>query len=164
MLRARIPRRGVTTLRCAKCTKYFIGASRFLRIARIRRVGAAVNSGVHARCAGHRFCSSGSARFKLNIAEHRHLPCPPCPCPSKPLPTVERWDCHQCGVCCRGSLVPLSDEDLASSRHKSGKNIPIWPARRRHSARQLAGARISAGASARWELRVPAAGRTVPNS
>jgi lysine-N-methylase len=33
--------------------------------------------------------------------------------PLKPLPTVERWDCHQCGVCCRGSVVPLSDEDLA---------------------------------------------------
>ena len=33
--------------------------------------------------------------------------------PLKPLPTVERWDCHQCGICCRGSIVPLSDEDLA---------------------------------------------------
>jgi lysine-N-methylase len=29
------------------------------------------------------------------------------------LPTVERWSCHQCGVCCRGSLVPLSAEDVA---------------------------------------------------
>jgi lysine-N-methylase len=33
--------------------------------------------------------------------------------PLKPLPTIERWDCHQCGICCRGSIVPLSDEDLA---------------------------------------------------
>jgi lysine-N-methylase len=32
--------------------------------------------------------------------------------PLKVLPTVERWDCHQCGICCRGSIVPLSDEDL----------------------------------------------------
>ena len=32
--------------------------------------------------------------------------------PLKVLPTIERWDCHQCGVCCRGSLVPLSDDDL----------------------------------------------------
>lgn len=29
------------------------------------------------------------------------------------LPTVEKWDCHQCGICCRGSLVPLSNEDVA---------------------------------------------------
>jgi lysine-N-methylase len=39
--------------------------------------------------------------------------------PLKVLPTVERWDCHQCGICCRGSIVPLSDEDLA--RLKSQK-------------------------------------------
>ena len=28
------------------------------------------------------------------------------------LPTQEKWDCHQCGHCCRGSLVPLSEEDV----------------------------------------------------
>lgn len=28
------------------------------------------------------------------------------------LPTQEKWDCHQCGLCCRGSLVPLSNEDV----------------------------------------------------
>jgi lysine-N-methylase len=33
--------------------------------------------------------------------------------PIHTLPIVERWDCHQCGVCCRGSIVPLSDADLA---------------------------------------------------
>jgi lysine-N-methylase len=33
--------------------------------------------------------------------------------PIHTLPVVERWDCHQCGACCRGSLVPLSDDDLA---------------------------------------------------
>src|SRR5439155_25231907 len=45
------------------------------------------------------------------------------PLPIKPLPLVERWDCHQCGACCRGSLVPLSADDLA--RPKSQK----WDAR-----------------------------------
>jgi Fe-S-cluster containining protein len=35
------------------------------------------------------------------------------PLPIKPLPLIERWDCHQCGVCCRGSIVPLSDDDVA---------------------------------------------------
>jgi lysine-N-methylase len=33
--------------------------------------------------------------------------------PIQPLPMVERWDCHQCGVCCRGSIVPLSADDVA---------------------------------------------------
>jgi lysine-N-methylase len=33
--------------------------------------------------------------------------------PIHTLPIIERWDCHQCGACCRGSLVPLSDDDLA---------------------------------------------------
>jgi lysine-N-methylase len=33
--------------------------------------------------------------------------------PIHSLPMVERWSCHQCGICCRGSLVPLSAEDVA---------------------------------------------------
>lgn len=33
------------------------------------------------------------------------------PLPMKPLPMIERWSCHQCGVCCRGSIVPLSEDD-----------------------------------------------------
>jgi lysine-N-methylase len=33
--------------------------------------------------------------------------------PISPLPILERWSCHQCGVCCRGSIVPLSAEDVA---------------------------------------------------
>lgn len=33
--------------------------------------------------------------------------------PIKPLPVIERWDCHQCGFCCRGSIVPLGADDLA---------------------------------------------------
>jgi lysine-N-methylase len=35
------------------------------------------------------------------------------PLPIQPLPMIERWDCHQCGVCCRGSIVPLSEDDVA---------------------------------------------------
>src|SRR3954454_24847959 len=34
------------------------------------------------------------------------------PLPIHPLPIVERWSCHQCGVCCRGSIVPLSAGDV----------------------------------------------------
>ena len=53
------------------------------------------------------------------------------PLPIKPLPIVERWDCHQCGVCCRGSLVPLSAEDLARlkaqgwAEHPDFRGTPI---------------------------------------
>ena len=46
------------------------------------------------------------------------------PLPLKPLPTVERWDCHQCGVCCRGSIVPLSDEDLARLKAQKWEEHP----------------------------------------
>jgi Fe-S-cluster containining protein len=44
--------------------------------------------------------------------------------PLKPLPTIERWDCHQCGVCCRGSIVPLSDEDLARLKSQNWEEHP----------------------------------------
>jgi Fe-S-cluster containining protein len=46
------------------------------------------------------------------------------PLPLKPLPTVERWDCHQCGVCCRGSIVPLSDDDLARLKAQKWEEHP----------------------------------------
>src|SRR5687767_75390 len=46
------------------------------------------------------------------------------PLPLKPLPIVERWSCHQCGVCCRGSIVPLSDDDLARLRAQGWQEHP----------------------------------------
>ena len=44
--------------------------------------------------------------------------------PLKILPVVERWDCHQCGNCCRGSLVPLSAEDLARIQAQNWEQQP----------------------------------------
>ena len=47
------------------------------------------------------------------------------------LPTEEKWDCHQCGICCRGSLVPLDDVDIENLRsqkwdeHPGFLNTPI---------------------------------------
>jgi lysine-N-methylase len=54
------------------------------------------------------------------------------PLPLQPLPLIERWDCHQCGACCRGSIVPLSDDELAQlkSHHweerPEFKNTPLF--------------------------------------
>ncbi len=31
--------------------------------------------------------------------------------PIRTLPLVERWDCHSCGLCCRGSIIALNDDD-----------------------------------------------------
>lgn len=36
--------------------------------------------------------------------------------PIVPLKSDEHWDCHQCGVCCHGSIVPLSLEDAERLR------------------------------------------------
>lgn len=50
--------------------------------------------------------------------------------PIKPLPMVERWDCAGCARCCRGSLVPLDDDDLQRlrsqhwDRHPEYRGIP----------------------------------------
>lgn len=42
------------------------------------------------------------------------------------LPTVERWDCHQCGICCRGSIVPLRDEDLRKLQEQKWEQHPDY--------------------------------------
>lgn len=42
------------------------------------------------------------------------------------LPASERWDCHQCGVCCRGSIVPLRDEDLRKLAEQHWEQHPDY--------------------------------------
>lgn len=34
------------------------------------------------------------------------------------LPNQEHWDCHHCGICCRGNIIPLSDDDLRKLREQ----------------------------------------------
>jgi Fe-S-cluster containining protein len=46
------------------------------------------------------------------------------PLPIQPLPMLERWDCHQCGACCRGSLVPLSVDELARLKSQKWEERP----------------------------------------
>jgi lysine-N-methylase len=36
--------------------------------------------------------------------------------PIRPLPILENWDCHGCGICCRGAIVVLNDVDLERIR------------------------------------------------
>ena len=46
---------------------------------------------------------------------------------SLPIVTLdndEKWDCHQCGICCRGSLVPLSNEDANRLRSQNWEKEP----------------------------------------
>ncbi len=42
----------------------------------------------------------------------------------RPLPIVERWDCHNCGICCRGALVELTDADLEKLRQQKWDQDP----------------------------------------
>ncbi len=42
------------------------------------------------------------------------------------LPTAEKWDCHQCGICCRGSLVPLNDADVARLESQKWNEHPDY--------------------------------------
>ena len=44
--------------------------------------------------------------------------------PIKPLPVIERWDCHQCGACCRGSIVALAADDLARLKAQRWEERP----------------------------------------
>jgi lysine-N-methylase len=44
--------------------------------------------------------------------------------PIHTLPIVERWDCHQCGVCCRGSIVPLNEADVVRLREQKWHERP----------------------------------------
>jgi lysine-N-methylase len=42
------------------------------------------------------------------------------------LPMAERWDCQRCGVCCRGSIVPLDEEDLGKLREQKWEEHPDY--------------------------------------
>jgi lysine-N-methylase len=62
--------------------------------------------------------------------------------PIQTLPILERWSCHQCGVCCRGSIVPLNQEDVARLEAQQWHERPEFkgvPTTSSHSGgRQLA--------------------------
>jgi lysine-N-methylase len=44
--------------------------------------------------------------------------------PIKTLPILEQWDCHGCGICCRGATVLLNDADLNRLREQHWEKHP----------------------------------------
>ena len=44
--------------------------------------------------------------------------------PSNTLPIIENWDCHQCGVCCQGTTIPLNEVDLKKINEQNWENVP----------------------------------------
>lgn len=50
--------------------------------------------------------------------------------PIRLLPTVEKWDCHGCGICCRGVIIRLSDEEYQRIRDQHWEEDPRFAGRR----------------------------------
>jgi lysine-N-methylase len=44
--------------------------------------------------------------------------------PIRTLPIVEHWDCHGCGVCCRGTTFTLSEDDIRKLREQRWEEHP----------------------------------------
>jgi lysine-N-methylase len=44
--------------------------------------------------------------------------------PLRTLSIEERWDCHGCAVCCRGSIIPLGGQDLQQLRQQGWHEHP----------------------------------------
>ena len=42
------------------------------------------------------------------------------------LENEEKWDCHQCGFCCRGSLIPLSKADAERLNSQKWDEQPAY--------------------------------------
>jgi len=44
--------------------------------------------------------------------------------PIRTLPIEQRWDCHACGLCCRGTIIPLGGEELGRLREQGWHEHP----------------------------------------
>ena len=85
------------------------------------------------------------------------------PLPIKPLPIAERWSCHQCGVCCKGSIVPLSADDVARLQSQHWEERPDYAEQPVMVRESWLGHEYRL-APPRRKLRLPYAGRPMPNS
>jgi lysine-N-methylase len=50
--------------------------------------------------------------------------------PIRTLPILENWDCHGCGICCRGALVVLNHKDLEQIRAQRWDQDPDFRGKR----------------------------------
>ncbi len=46
------------------------------------------------------------------------------------LDNQEHWDCHQCGFCCRGSIIPLNAHDLEQLKQQRWEQHPDFHSKR----------------------------------
>ncbi len=44
--------------------------------------------------------------------------------PIRAAPVAEHWDCHQCGDCCKGTIIMLGDDDLEKIRRQGWQEHP----------------------------------------
>lgn len=54
----------------------------------------------------------------------------------------EHWDCQACGICCRGSIVPLSDADVARLDEQKWNEEPAYRGKAFYVRDSLAGGRM----------------------
>ena len=52
------------------------------------------------------------------------------PLPIRVLPILENWDCHGCGICCRGAVVVLNERDLERIRRQGWDKDPDFRGKR----------------------------------
>lgn len=64
------------------------------------------------------------------------------PLPLKTLPIPEQWDCHNCGLCCRGAVVLLSDADLKQLRQQHWDRHPDLQGKKIYTRAGLLGGRL----------------------
>lgn len=50
--------------------------------------------------------------------------------PIRTLPVVERWDCHGCGICCRGTVVELDADDVRRLQSQHWAEHPEYRAQK----------------------------------
>ena len=46
--------------------------------------------------------------------------------PIRTLPILEKWDCHNCGICCHGTIINLRADDLARIRSQHWGEHPEY--------------------------------------
>lgn len=96
---------------------------RFFQNARNRRGFATTCSNCNASSSSDKIPPTGSVD-ELAILNVIHMSLP-----VVVLQNEEKWDCHQCGFCCRGSVIPLSRFDAEQLQKQSWDEQPEYRGR-----------------------------------